>query len=202
MYSRLILAAALVSAVTALAIAGYAQENQQNDPEKEKAAVKVGDKAPDFAWPKPDRAEGSNDAVRLSDLKGEKNLLIAFYPKAFTPGCTKQLCGYRDEFGRFQSNDTEIVAVSTDGQEESDRFRKEHKMPFVVLGDPDHNVIDAYGIPVKEYAGTPIAQRAVVLVDKEGVVRYVDMDYKIGEDEKALFDAIEGLPKAEAQPES
>jgi peroxiredoxin Q/BCP len=188
MMLRLVYSAALAAvACLSPAVAQEKTEGQENE------QLKVGDAAPDFAWPKPDRAEGSDDTVSLKDLKGEKNVLIAFYPKAFTGGCTKQLCGYRDDFSRFESADTEIVAVSVDEQAESDRFRTEMKMPFVVLGDPGHRVIDAYGVPLKDYGGNTYAQRAVVLVDKEGTVRYIDMDYQIGKDEEPLFAALREL---------
>lgn len=167
----------------------------QEDQEKKEAPkeLKVGDTAPDFAWPKPDRAEGSTDTVRLADLKGKRNVLVAFYPKVFTGGCTKQLCGYRDDFSKFKAADTEIVAVSVDPQTESDRFRTEMKMPFAVLGDPEHKVVDAYGIPLKEHGGKSYAQRAVILVDREGKIQYIDMDYEIGKDEKPLFEALQKI---------
>ena len=170
--------------------ASYATAQEKKEPQKE---LKIGDTAPDFAWPKPDRAEGSTETVHLSDLKGKQNVLIAFYPKAFTPGCTKELCGYRDDFSKFKAADTEIVAVSVDQQAESDRFREEKKMPFAVLGDPEHKVIDAYGIPLKDFSGNTYAQRSVVLVDRDGKVRYINMNYEIGKDEKPLFEAMQKL---------
>lgn len=179
----------------------FAEDAAPKKPEPANTKIKVGDKAPDFTLPKPSRPEGSNDTVKLSDLKGKKNVLVAFYPKAFTSGCTKQMCGYRDDFSKFTNADTDIVAVSIDKQDESDRFKKQYNMPFSLLGDPDHKVVDAYGILLAERNGTKYAQRSVVLVDKQGVVRYVNMDYKIGQDEKPLFDAVEALKKpGEPQP--
>jgi peroxiredoxin len=177
-------------ATALLASFALAQDNQKPAPTK---VLKIGDPAPDFAWPKPDRPETSKDTVRLADLKGKKSVLIAFYPKAFTGGCTTQLCGYRDDISKFRAADTEVVAVSTDRQVVSDSFRREMKMPFAVLGDPDHKVIDAYGIPLKASNGEKYAQRAVVLVDRDGKIQYVDMNYEIGKDEQPMYDAIKKL---------
>lgn len=184
--------------VLALAISARAEDAPKKDaPGKPDAPkefkVKVGDAAPDFAMPKPDRKGGSTETVKLSELKGKKNVLLAFYPKAFTGGCTKQLCGYRDDFDKFKTADVEVVAVSTDKQEESTRFKGEYSMPFIVLGDPDRKIIEAYGVPVMARGDAQYAQRSIVLIDKEGKVSYIDQDYKIGEDEKPLFEAIDKL---------
>src|SRR5690606_30497293 len=106
-------------------VARPAEAEEADDPANEK--LKVGDEAPDFAFPDP---ENPDKTVKLSELKGKKNVVLAFYPKAFTGGCTKQLCGYRDDFSKFEAADTMVVAVSADDQDESTRFKKEHKMPF------------------------------------------------------------------------
>ncbi len=174
-------------------VARPAEAEEADDPANEK--LKVGDEAPDFAFPDP---ENPDKTVKLSELKGKKNVVLAFYPKAFTGGCTKQLCGYRDDFSKFEAADTMVVAVSADDQDESTRFKKEHKMPFSVLGDREHKVIDAYGIPMKgEYA-----QRSIVIVGKDGKVRYIDMEYRIDEDEEPLFQAIAQLKKDDSGSET
>jgi len=154
--------------------------------------IKVGDEAPDFELPENPEA-GEDAPKKLSDLKGKKNVVLAFYPKAKTPGCTTQLCGYRDDFSVFESHDTEVVAISIDEQDFSNEFKQEHEMPFFVLGDSDASVVKDYGIPTKEYAGMPIAQRSIVVVDKEGIVRYIDMKYNIAKDNEPLYDAVAKL---------
>ena len=176
-------------ALSALLLCGFAAiaEDAAKD---EPVVLKVGDTAPDFVIKK---AEGDEKEVKLSDYKGEKNVVLAFYPKAFTSGCTKQLCGYRDNFGRFQNGATEIIAISGDEQADSDKFKKEYEMPFTVLGDPDHVVIDKYGVPMKDFGGNLYAQRSIFVVDKEGVIQLVDMEYDIMNDEKPLMSKIEEL---------
>lgn len=158
------------------------------------AELKVGDAAPDFDIPAQKGVE--NGPKKLSDLKGKKNVLIAFYPKADTPGCTKQLCGYRDDFSTLQSSNTEVIAISVDQQMDSDKFQEKYKLPFPVVGDPQHKTIEAYGVPMKDYSGNKFAQRSVFLVDKEGKIAYIDLDYKIDQDKTALYDRIKTLESA------
>jgi peroxiredoxin Q/BCP len=126
-------------------------------------------------------------------FEGEKNVVLAFYPKAFTGGCTKQLCGYRDDISTFKDADTVVIAVSNDAQEDSSAFREEYEMPFPVAGDKNENVLNAFGIPRIEFNGREFAKRTIVVVDKKGVVRYTDMDYVIGQDEEPLYASLEKL---------
>lgn len=182
---------ALTLGCTAMAFGAWAAEPPAASGEPtEPKPLEVGDEAPDFELPKKD---GEEEPQRLKDLRGKKNVLIAFYPKAFTSGCTKQLCGYRDDFSQFEAADTEVVAVSIDEQAESDRFKAEEKMPFLVKGDPTHEVIEAYRVPYVEFGGNRYAKRCVFLVDKEGTVRYIDMDYNITDDKTPLYEQIAKL---------
>ncbi len=166
---------------------------------EEPVELETGDEAPDFALPQHEdlveAAEQSGEELpaKLSDLRGEKNVLLAFYPRAFTSGCTAQLCGYRDDFSRFLDADTEVVAISTDTQEESNAFRKEYEMPFYVLGDEERAAVEAYGVPLIERDENAFAARAVYLIDKEGRIRYIDLEYSITEDLEPLYKAMEEL---------
>ncbi|MBI4555994.1 MAG: peroxiredoxin [Candidatus Hydrogenedentes bacterium] len=182
----------IVLLAMAVALVSATQE-ETKDTAATSTTLTVGDPTPDFEFPKPDRPAGSNETIKLSDLKGKKNVLIAFYPKVFTSGCTTQLCGYRDEFATFKNADTEIIAVSTDEQPESDRFKKEKEFPFCVVGDPKGAIVKAYGVPLREHQGAQYAQRAVFLVDKAGIITHIDLDYKITEDKTSLYDAVAKL---------
>jgi peroxiredoxin Q/BCP len=182
-----------------LVIGGLSAASAEEAESKGDAVLKVGDKAPDFALPKSDEAEvagAEKKPEKLSDLKGKKNVLIAFYPKADTPGCTKQLCGYRDDIQKLQSADTEVIAVSTDEQKDSDDFREKFTMPFTVLGNPDRGIVEDYGVPLMERGENHYAQRSVFLVDKAGIVRYIDLDYNIADDKEPLYAAIQALNKS------
>ncbi|GMV99402.1 MAG: peroxiredoxin [Candidatus Hydrogenedentota bacterium] len=186
-----------LSFMACVAVATFAWAADEKKAEEEPAVtLKVGDKAPDFALPaKEDAPEGA--PKKLSDFLGKKNVVLAFYPKADTPGCTKQLCGYRDKFETFQSGDTEIIAISIDPQEASDAFKAKFSMQFTVLGDTSGAIVKSYGVPVKQYGDNAIAQRSIFVVDKAGLVQYIDMEYNIAEDEKPLLDAIGTLGEGE-----
>ena len=152
----------------------------------------VGDMAPDVLVPNPSIEPDAPEMVTLSSLRG-RNVVLAFYPKAFTPGCTAQLCGYRDDIDQFEALDALIIAVSGDEQEVSDRFRAEHDLPFNVLGDPQAKLIKAFGVPTSTVGDASIAKRAVVVIDKEGVIRYTDMAYSVSAGQEPLLEALAAL---------
>jgi peroxiredoxin len=155
----------------------------------------VGDMAPDVLVPNPSTEPDAPESVKLSSLRGN-NVVLAFYPKAFTSGCTAQLCGYRDDFAQFRDLNTTIIAISGDDQDASDRFRAEHELPFSVVGDASGELIKAFGIPATKVGGTVVAKRAVVLIDTEGRVRYVDLAYSVNNGQKPLLEAIAAVEEA------
>lgn len=159
-------------------------------------ALRVGDAAPNVKLLVPD-ADGAKKQVDLKSFQGKKHVLLAFYPKAFTPGCTKQLCGYRDEFSQFKNGETEVFAISVEPQEASDRFKKEYKLPFNVVGDEDRKIVKAYKVPVRDHDGNSYARRSVFLIDKQGLIRHIDLDYDIEKDKQDVFDRIAALNKSE-----
>lgn len=193
--------AAFVAAIALVAapvcVSGAAEEAEAAKP------LKVGDQAPDFNLPK---SADEKAPKKLSDYRGKQNVLLAFYPKAFTGGCTTQLCGYRDEFDVFKTNNTDIVAISADEQDYSDKFKSEYSYPFTVLGDIEASIIKKYGVGREGRNGGTMAARSVFLVDKTGVIRHIDLEYNIAQDKEPLYAAIKKLEagdaKSEAQPKS
>jgi peroxiredoxin Q/BCP len=132
--------------------------------------VTTGDKAPDFELQDPDGV-----SVRLSDLRG-KSLVLYFYPKSFTGGCTAQACGLRDAYSTFQSEGIEVVGVSVDDVETQRRFRDEYALPFPVLADPGGTVAQKYGVyGITKKDGTVLneARRVTFIIDGNGVIRGV-----------------------------
>lgn len=101
--------------------------------------LKVGDKAPQF---KLEDQDGKTHS--LDDLKG-KTTLIYFYPKDETPGCTMQACSLRDNFEELQSKGMDVIGVSKDDVKSHDKFKTKHNLPFDILADPEHAMIEAYG---------------------------------------------------------
>ena len=126
-----------------------------------------GQPAPDFELPDQD-----GNPVRLSDLRGRK-VVLYFYPKADTPGCTTQACGIRDREADYAATGAVVLGASPDSVEAVKRFHDKYSLDFTLLADEDHAVADRYGVWVKkkmygrEFWGV---QRATFLIDEEGVV--------------------------------
>jgi peroxiredoxin Q/BCP len=105
----------------------------------EEAMVEIGDLAPDFTLTADDGTE-----VSLSGFRG-KRVALYFYPRADTPGCTRQACAIRDVYPQIEEQDVVVIGVSPDSPEKLVKFRAKHNLPFILLSDPDHAVAAAYG---------------------------------------------------------
>lgn len=127
--------------------------------------IVVGSPAPDFTL-----RTGDGHSVSLSDFRGKKNVVVYFYPKDFTRGCTAEACGFRDAYGDFKTLGAEVIGISGDGIESHEAFVKEHNLPFILLSDPDGTVRKEYG--VKKSLGI-IPGRVSFVIDKQGVVRHI-----------------------------
>lgn len=132
------------------------------------ATPNVGDKAPDFSMP----ADGGGD-VKLSDLKGMK-VVLYFYPKDDTPGCTKEAIAFTDNAGKFDKAGAVVVGVSKDSVAKHDKFKTKYELNFTLASDESCEMIENYDAWVeksmygKKYMGI---DRSTVLIDKDGVVR-------------------------------
>jgi peroxiredoxin Q/BCP len=107
-------------------------------------------------------------ALRLSDLKG-KNVVLFFYPKALTAGCTIESCGFRDRAADFKKRDTVLLGISTDPLAKQDEFAKKNQLNFPLLADADKKVAKAYGV----LTDNGFAKRVTFVIDRQGVVRKV-----------------------------
>ncbi|WP_439882059.1 peroxiredoxin [Pontibacter sp. MBLB2868] len=130
-----------------------------------KESVKVGDKVPDFEL---ERQDGG--FFRLYDLLKEKNVVLYFYPKDRTPGCTKQACEFRDQYEAFKEQGAEVVGISSDSKESHKRFERIYHLPFVLLSDKGGHVRKIFGVPRK--LGI-LPGRVTYIIDKKGTVRYI-----------------------------
>ncbi len=102
--------------------------------------LQEGEQAPDF-----ELASDSGERVRLSDLRG-KPVVLYFYPKDDTPGCTREACGFRDAYAEFEQRGAVVVGVSPDDEASHARFKEKYSLPFTLLADPGHEVAEAYGV--------------------------------------------------------
>jgi thioredoxin-dependent peroxiredoxin len=123
--------------------------------------VAVGDPAPEFRL-----RRGDGQYVSLEDFRGKKNLVVYFYPKDFSRGCTAEACEFRDSYEAFKNAGAEVIGISGDNQQSHYEFAKDHKLPFILLSDTDGSVRRAYG--VKKSLGL-IPGRVSFVIDKQGL---------------------------------
>ena len=126
-----------------------------------------GDPAPDFTL-----NSDSGEQVRLSDLRG-KPVVLYFYPKDDTPGCTKQACGIRDAWGEFERAGAVVLGVSPDNERSHVKFKEKYDLPFALLADTEHATADDYGVWVeKSYAGKKYmgVERSTFVIDADGKI--------------------------------
>jgi len=134
------------------------------------AKPKEGDKAPDFT-----AKDQNGKTVSLSDFKG-KNVILYFYPKDDTPGCTAEACSFRDNYQSLLSKGFAVIGVSTDDEKSHKKFETKFSLPFSLIADPDKKIVEAYDVWVeknmygKKYMGTA---RTTFLIDANGVISKV-----------------------------
>jgi thioredoxin-dependent peroxiredoxin len=141
----------------------------------EAPVVDEGNPAPDFTL-----TSDSGEAVTLSSLRGAP-VVLYFYPKDDTPGCTAQACGIRDAWGEFERSGAVVLGVSPDSAESHVQFRDKYELPFTLLADEDHSVSEAYGTWVeKEYDGKTYmgVERSTFMIDEAGNVSKVMRNVK------------------------
>jgi len=132
--------------------------------------LKVGDKVPNFT-----ALDQDGNSISLSDYKG-KQLIVFFYPKAGTPGCTVEACNLRDNYELLLEKGYELVGVSADSQKRQANFRTTYSFPFPLLADEDKNVIDIFGVwGLKNFMGREYdgIHRKTFIIDKKGIVAQV-----------------------------
>ena len=140
--------------------------------------LKVGDKAPQF-----EALNQKGEKISLNDFKGKK-LVLFFYPKASTPGCTMEACNLRDNYNSFLSKGYAILGVSADSAKRQQNFIDKNKLPYDLLADEDKSVINAYGVwgPKKfmgrEYDGI---HRTTFVIDKKGIIEDIIIKVKTKE---------------------
>jgi peroxiredoxin Q/BCP len=154
------------------------------------ADVGVGDKAPDFSLP----GDGGK-TVSLKALKG-KPVVIYFYPKDDTPGCTKEACDFRDGIAGFRKLKADIIGISKDSVARHDKFKAKYDLPFALASDEDGKVLDAYGVWKKKslYGRTFLGiERTTFLIDEKGVIRNVWRKVKVKDHANQVMEALKAL---------
>src|SRR5713226_4680344 len=153
-------------------------------------SVNVGDKAPDFTMP-----TDGNGAVTLSTLRG-KPVVLYFYPKDDTSGCTAEACGFRDALPNFSKVKVQVIGISKDSVEKHDKFKKKYGLTFPLVSDEDGKICEKYGTWVekslygRKYMGI---ERATFLIDKTGTVAKVWHKVKVLGHVNEVLQAVKAL---------
>jgi peroxiredoxin Q/BCP len=150
--------------------------------------LKEGSVAPNFA-----ANDANGETVRLKDLRGQK-VVLYFYPKDDTPGCTKEACAFRDAFTEYKKKDIKVLGVSVDSEASHKKFTAKYKLPFTLLADPDHSIADAYGVyGEKKFMGRTYlgVKRITFLIDEKGKIKKVFEKVKPEEHARDVLEAFE-----------
>lgn len=151
--------------------------------------LEVGDKAPDFTL-----ATDGDGSVTLSKLKGKK-VVLYFYPKDDTTGCTAEACAFRDMFPRFKKMDATVIGISRDSVARHDKFKKKYELPFTLASDSEGEVTEAYGVWVeksmygRKYMGI---ERATFLIDEKGKIAQIWHKVKVPGHADEVLKAVNG----------
>ncbi|MFY8094032.1 MAG: peroxiredoxin [Niveispirillum sp.] len=152
--------------------------------------ITIGQPAPDFTLP-----TDGNGSVTLSALKG-KNVVVYFYPKDDTSGCTTQACGFGEQLPHFEAVDATIIGISKDSVASHDKFKAKYKLPFILASDADNDVTERYGAWAeknmygKKYMGI---ERSTFLIDKDGILRAEWRKVKVPGHVDAVLKAAQAL---------
>ncbi len=140
-------------------------QESSDDQAQTRRRVSVGDRAPDFALP-----NAAGETVRLSDFQGKRDVVLYFYPKDNTPGCTAEACSFRDNYDAISGLDAEVLGISSDSQASHEGFAAQYRLPFPLLSDEGGAVRKRYGVPAT--LGL-LPGRVTYVIDKQGVIRHI-----------------------------
>jgi peroxiredoxin Q/BCP len=151
--------------------------------------IGVGHTAPDFSL-----ADRAGKTVRLSDFRGRKAVVLYFYPKDDTPGCTKESCAFRDQYQDFQDAGAEVIGVSSDSEASHEKFAAKYRLPFTLLTDRGGAVRKQYGVPAT--LGL-LPGRVTFVIDRQGIVRHVfNSQFQATQHVAEALDALKRLSAA------
>lgn len=136
-------------------------------------SLQVGDRAPDFSL-----TSATGESVSLADFRGKKPVVLYFYPKDDTPGCTAESCAFRDSYQVFQDMGAEVIGISGDSVDSHRKFAEKYQLPFILLSDSQNTVRKQFGVPATLFV---LPGRVTYVIDKEGIIRHIFnsmMDFK------------------------
>ncbi|HEX6962223.1 MAG TPA: peroxiredoxin [Lacipirellula sp.] len=159
--------------------------------EKEKqVTLKPGDKAPTF-----EAKTDEGKTWKSKDHVGKKILVVYFYPKDMTSGCTKQACNYRDAQEELEEQDVEVIGVSGDTVESHQKFKEAHDLNFTLLADPEGKIAKAFGVPARAMGDSLIASRWTFVIDRDGKIAHKDQKVDAAKDTATVLKVVEELQR-------
>lgn len=132
--------------------------------------LSIGQQAPEF-----ELIDNEGNLHKLSDYR-DQTIVVYFYPKDDTPGCTKEACSFRDAYADFREAGVEIIGISPDNEKSHSRFIQKYELPFILLSDPEHQVCEAFGVwGLKKYMGREYegVHRTTFIIGPDGIVKRV-----------------------------
>ena len=147
--------------------------------------LREGQKAPAI-----EAQDQNGKTIKLSDYAGKATVVLYFYPKDDTPGCTKEACSLRDGYGALQAAGAVVLGVSSDDVKSHAAFAAKYHLPFSLLADPDKAIIKAYDVKM---FGLGIAKRVTFLIDRQGVIRKIFWDVKPAGHDQEVLAAVKNL---------
>jgi peroxiredoxin Q/BCP len=148
---------------------------------------KVGDKAPQF-----EGKDQDGKTVKLTDFAGKKAVLLYFYPKDDTPGCTKEACGFRDRIGDLKKENVEVIGVSFDSAESHQKFIAKHNLNFALLADTEGKIANQYGVRMPD---RQMARRVSFLIGTDGRIKHITDDRSADKHLAEMHEAVGKLKK-------
>ena len=148
----------------------------------------IGQAAPDF-----ESLDDQGNPIRLSDFRG-RELVLYFYPRADTPGCTKEACAFRDDYSAYEERGVTILGVSPDSVKDQAKFKKKFSLPFTLVADEDHTVSEKYGVwGLKKFMGREYegVHRTTFLIDPSGNIQAIFEKVKPAEHSREILAAFE-----------
>jgi peroxiredoxin Q/BCP len=129
-------------------------------------ALKVGDKIPNFT-----AVYNNGDLFDSKNFVGQKPVVIYFYPKDNTPGCTAQACSFRDQYQDFKDLGAEVIGISSDSEASHEKFSKQYKLPFILLSDKNKSIRNLFGVKANMFGLIP--GRVTYVADKNGIIKMI-----------------------------
>ena len=138
--------------------------------------LKIGDPAPDFTLPYATKDSVASEPINLASLLGKRNIVLAFYPADWSPGCTKEVCTMRDNWSALSALNVEVLAISGDYEWSHHEWAKFHNLPIKLVSDHQHKAARMYDSYNEGYGWN---KRTVVVIDRQGKIAYLDLKYSV-----------------------